>query len=274
MVAARVAAVAALLLSAICGSVHGARATDNCLGAPEGAAPNGQHWYYRIDRAQHRKCWYVHSTGSLPEAAAQTVPAKPAEQRRSVAVREATHATFAPPPERTSNAPSEGAGTERSPHVTVIAVKTVPMLLADATSAGHEPAPPQISVDNANALSQDEPTPANAEHPNSVPATSEPLPKAVATVETGATSLAQRLWQLFSVLALAVGVAAVLSTLLRNILRPARTPQCSDHPTDVFRRYSPLLLGDEEFAQGADAELQMRCRPLESGRATVAARWL
>jgi len=35
-----------------------ARAAD-CLAGPNGAAPAGSHWYYRTDRVQKRKCWYV-----------------------------------------------------------------------------------------------------------------------------------------------------------------------------------------------------------------------
>jgi hypothetical protein len=30
-----------------------------CIEAPVGAAPEGEHWYYRLDRETHRKCWHV-----------------------------------------------------------------------------------------------------------------------------------------------------------------------------------------------------------------------
>lgn len=36
-----------------------AHAADNCLAGPKGAAPKGSHWYYRIDHAAKRNCWYV-----------------------------------------------------------------------------------------------------------------------------------------------------------------------------------------------------------------------
>jgi len=32
---------------------------DDCLAAPSSAAPKGGHWYYRLDRASQRKCWYL-----------------------------------------------------------------------------------------------------------------------------------------------------------------------------------------------------------------------
>jgi hypothetical protein len=30
-----------------------------CIETPVGAAPEGEHWYYRLDRETHRKCWHV-----------------------------------------------------------------------------------------------------------------------------------------------------------------------------------------------------------------------
>ena len=34
-------------------------AADDCLSGPKGPAPQGGHWYYRIDRASKRHCWYL-----------------------------------------------------------------------------------------------------------------------------------------------------------------------------------------------------------------------
>jgi hypothetical protein len=50
-----------------------ARATETCLSGPKGAAPKGSHWYYRIDHATKRNCWYVRAEGEKP-AASQTSP--------------------------------------------------------------------------------------------------------------------------------------------------------------------------------------------------------
>ena len=40
-----------------------AHAADNCLSGPKGAAPKGSHWYYRVDHATKRNCWYVRAEG-------------------------------------------------------------------------------------------------------------------------------------------------------------------------------------------------------------------
>ena len=43
---------------------------DDCLAAPNSAAPQSSHWYYRIDRVKKLKCWYLHA---LDEAGHQSV---------------------------------------------------------------------------------------------------------------------------------------------------------------------------------------------------------
>jgi hypothetical protein len=69
----------AILLGALAGvtlvvATNGvARATEACLSGPKSAAPKGSHWYYRIDHATKRNCWYVRAEGEKP-VAAQTSP--------------------------------------------------------------------------------------------------------------------------------------------------------------------------------------------------------
>jgi hypothetical protein len=38
-------------------------AKDDCLAGPNVAAPQGSHWYYRVDRATQRECWYLGPEG-------------------------------------------------------------------------------------------------------------------------------------------------------------------------------------------------------------------
>jgi hypothetical protein len=37
----------------------GAKTADSCLSGPKGTVPTGSHWYYRIDHASKRHCWYI-----------------------------------------------------------------------------------------------------------------------------------------------------------------------------------------------------------------------
>jgi hypothetical protein len=62
---------------------YGAAAAD-CLSGPKGEAPEGSHWYYRIDHPSDRHCWYLRREGeNISQRAATPVPSKaePAIQR-------------------------------------------------------------------------------------------------------------------------------------------------------------------------------------------------
>jgi hypothetical protein len=50
---------------------HTTDAADSCLLAPKGAAPEGSHWYYRIDRPTKRHCWYVKDEKAQSQGAPQ-----------------------------------------------------------------------------------------------------------------------------------------------------------------------------------------------------------
>src|SRR5882762_5080401 len=61
-----------------------AAAADECLAKPNGPSPRGSHWFYRIDRANNRHCWYLRGissnagqTDTRPSRAAVTPTARP-----------------------------------------------------------------------------------------------------------------------------------------------------------------------------------------------------
>jgi hypothetical protein len=56
------ALVASLLLAGVplaTASPAAAQAADNCLASPKDQAPQGSHWYYRIEHPSNRHCWYL-----------------------------------------------------------------------------------------------------------------------------------------------------------------------------------------------------------------------
>jgi hypothetical protein len=68
---------ASLLAGAFLATIsHGeARAADDCLSGPKDQTPQGSHWYYRIDHATKRHCWYLRAEGEKPSnAIASTSP--------------------------------------------------------------------------------------------------------------------------------------------------------------------------------------------------------
>ena len=83
-------------------------AADDCLSKPNATAPEGSHWYYRLDRATRRECWYLGPEGrkvrprqSGDAQPAQAHPAKrttqPAPQIPTKVITSETVATPATP---------------------------------------------------------------------------------------------------------------------------------------------------------------------------------
>jgi hypothetical protein len=60
-----------LLISSFLLSVQVSRAADECMEKPNAPAPQASHWYYRIDRATNRQCWYLGAEGAKVRAPAR-----------------------------------------------------------------------------------------------------------------------------------------------------------------------------------------------------------
>jgi hypothetical protein len=75
---------------------------DDCLATPNSAAPQGSHWYYRLDLATKRKCWYVRALG------------QPAQQAAAPAKRGPGTSLHSTPAPSSPNPPPEGPGVSVS----------------------------------------------------------------------------------------------------------------------------------------------------------------
>jgi hypothetical protein len=63
-------------------------ATD-CLIAPNSPAPLNGHWYYRTDRMQQRKCWYLRADSEPSEQGAVQVAREASSENPSRSVSQA-----------------------------------------------------------------------------------------------------------------------------------------------------------------------------------------
>jgi hypothetical protein len=45
-------------------ATYAGAASEQCSSKPDSSAPPGSHWYYRIDRVNQRRCWYLSSGDS------------------------------------------------------------------------------------------------------------------------------------------------------------------------------------------------------------------
>ena len=176
--------VAALVMSGV-GATVPARAED-CLAAPNSPAPQGTHWYYRLDWATQRKCWYTRA------------PAQPVQQAAAPArLAQVTplHSIPAPsgPIPATDGGPmslSPGDSAPPSPHVKILAVKPTSAQgitatankLAERDAQEGNTAPSMIEAPALQA-SMSSQTSAQAAGPASVPPVTWPdAPPAVAAV--------------------------------------------------------------------------------------------
>jgi hypothetical protein len=92
---------AAVFLLVACGAIgtSTSNAADECIAKPDSQPPRGSHWYYRLDRATQRKCWYVAAEGeraarreTTPVRRQLAKPAEPQPERRMDAADVATPA--------------------------------------------------------------------------------------------------------------------------------------------------------------------------------------
>jgi hypothetical protein len=82
---------------------------DDCLAAPQSAAPNGSHWYYHTDRANQRKCWFLGppgQAGKLGHTAAKPTSAATAETASADTLTPTSSATTQEPVQEKGATPS------------------------------------------------------------------------------------------------------------------------------------------------------------------------
>jgi hypothetical protein len=238
--AACIAVFGALSIGAGAGlSIESARAADSCAGAPGAAAPKGQHWYYRVDQVNHRKCWYLHSIVPLAaHAAADTHTARSEAQSPPEPAPSPSAAT--PETTDTANPAGENAGTPPAPRVTVLNVKPVTPPSLDPTSASATAIPEQTDEPpTASVPVEADIKPARPAHVTKMQASVNAAHDMPAPAPSDAATATQTrsAWLLLPLLALALGIAGLLIAFLRKVGASSRAPRLSEHPDDAWRRF-------------------------------------
>jgi hypothetical protein len=122
-----------------------ANAADDCLTKPNAAAAQGSHWYYHLDRASGRRCWYQRPQG------AKTTASDDAGARTVAAPAASPSAAAAAPPAASAVVPQSDPQTENADSANVIPpISSAPSESAawpNAPAAAPEPVP--ATVDNA-----------------------------------------------------------------------------------------------------------------------------
>jgi hypothetical protein len=167
--------IGALATVTLVGAMNGvAHAADNCLSGPKGAAPKGSHWYYRIDHATKRNCWYVRAEGEKP-VASQNLSVSPASP--------AAEASLQP---SVANARAEAGAAEIEPSNRVAAV---PVPSADTTADNPQSMVASRWLDGPSADSQNPSAPGPADSGSNVDSsTPAAAPASLAAAEVPPTS--------------------------------------------------------------------------------------
>jgi hypothetical protein len=142
---------------------------ESCLKAPHGVAPQGSHWYYRIERSSQRRCWYLGDKGRGTAQRTATRAAPQAEQDQN----EESDSPAAP----VANTPVVNAPAATAPAAPVASVPTAP--LANASPPADQPKPAITmlttrNVSNTEQIAQVAPTQDASQQPaapNSQPGT-------------------------------------------------------------------------------------------------------
>jgi len=160
---AAIAAVAFAASPIALAPAHAAPA-DTCLKAPKGLAPQGSHWYYRLERPSQRKCWYLAEKG-LKVAARPAVQAAPPQAEPDDAD-DATPAPAAPTPVAAKPVAAPVAAAPTAPSANV-----APQPVAEA------PAPKITTLVTRNVSNADQPMPPATQAAQPAPAQSaQPAP--------------------------------------------------------------------------------------------------
>lgn len=214
--------VSALFASLLAGAplttvTHGATTVaDDCLAGPKGQAPQGAHWYYRVDRSTKRHCWYLADQQHTPRS--QTAAAKPpqdadAAMQQSVANAHAELPADTPRAENSDNLATQVAPTQRS---------LVASRWPDPYSSAPDAAPSPTKRDAGTGV-----TPASQNQPTSV--------LAAGQFATADASSASQLYSLPLQLTALAGVLALAGIIGTVMFKFGRSPRLQ--PSEIgYRR--------------------------------------
>ncbi|TFV37723.1 hypothetical protein E4K66_19585 [Bradyrhizobium frederickii] len=210
--------IAGLPLAAVSQNAPNASSTANaaadCLASPKGTAPQGQHWYYRLDRTTKRQCWYLRAAGDKDSAkAVQTAQATADTPPDSTA-----------PQQTVQNARAEYVGSRsgaaaKAPNAITPAATTPAQQPADQVDNSAQQAPaatawPDVPAAATSPAPQPAPTAvAAAAQPSAKPSKS-PAPVPAAATDGTTDKPAGSVQMLLLVIGGALALAGILASLV------------------------------------------------------------
>jgi hypothetical protein len=185
-----------------------ANAASDCLASPNGDAPQGQHWFYRLERATKRQCWYLRAEGAKATQSAQATTDTPNAAPAAPQSVQNAHAEYIAPQSSPAASAPAAAVTQQAPGTT------------DANTA--QPALATRWPDAAPASPAPQPSPATAAapaaasvQPSAKPAASPaPAPVTLAAADAPADKPTGSLQMLLLVIGGALALAGLLASVI------------------------------------------------------------
>ena len=186
------------------GAASTANAASDCLASPKGVAPQGQHWFYRLERSTKRQCWYLRAEGSKAASTTQTA--------------DGTQQPDSPPPQSVQNAraeyiaPQSGAAPIAQPAPAAAPPSTQP-----APAASNEPQQPTVTArwpDTTAAAAPPAPQPTAAAATASAQPPAAPAPVALAAADSATDKPTGSLQTLLLVIVGALALAGLIASMI------------------------------------------------------------
>lgn len=193
-------------------------AAADCLASPKGIAPQGQHWYYRLERSTKRQCWYLRAEGGKDNAKDSAKPVQSAQAEPSLAdsaapqhsVQDARAEYLKPQAAAAPTAPAQAVPTTSAP--------TQQTANPSADSSAQQPAVASPWPDPSTAASptpQPAPAPvAAAVAPPGTQPSKSPAPVALAAADSSADKPAVSIQMLLLVIGGALALAGILASII------------------------------------------------------------
>ncbi|MDA9430966.1 hypothetical protein [Bradyrhizobium sp. CCBAU 51627] len=195
-------------------------AASDCLTSPKGATPQGQHWFYRLERGTKRQCWYLRAEGSKAtqntQATADTPNAAPGappsvqNARAEYVAPQTNSAASTPVPATTSPQQAFGTSTDANAPQPVVAAPW-----PDTAPATASPGPQSAPASAPATASRAQPT-------------ASPAPVTLATADSTADKSTGSLQMLLLVVGGALALAGLLASLIYRFAGGRARVQTSD----------------------------------------------
>ncbi|EJN15560.1 hypothetical protein PMI42_00852 [Bradyrhizobium sp. YR681] len=233
-----------------------ASAASDCLASPKGTAPQGQHWFYRLDRATKRQCWYLRAEGAKATQSAQaTADTQNAESAAPPSVQNARAEYIAPQPSAAPNMTAPAPVAANRPPATPPVASTVP------DSGAEQPA---VTARWPDAF-------ATAPAPAPVAVAAKPAKPAAPVALAAADSSADKPTGSLQMLLLAIGGALALAGILASVVYRFAggrvRVQANDHRRVNWDDFEPHDLDDDRApwlnATSADAPRAPQPHPID-----------